>query len=62
MEKPSDFVLKAHDYLTPDIINAWITKAVLLGVNKDKLEKARKHKEDVLRWQDENMQEVKIPD
>ena len=62
MEKPADFLLKPHDYLTPFIIDKWIQEAMRLGVNDAKIAKAQAHRDAIFEWQNANMQEVKVPD
>lgn len=62
MEKPADFVIKAHDCLAVDTIQDWVARARELGVNDAKIEKALNHRSAIRAWQNKNMQEVKKPD
>ena len=56
------FTLKATDVLAPLIIREWIRAAVDAEVDSRKIEGALVIHRDLLRWQREHPDRVKIPD
>lgn len=54
------FVLRSQDITAPELVEAWATRAVILGAKTTKINEARKLAQDMRRWQEENG--CKLPD
>jgi hypothetical protein len=56
------FVIKHYDKFAVEVINRWINLAVKNKVNIDKINRARKHRDEIKQWQLNNLSQVKLPD
>jgi hypothetical protein len=56
------FILAARDKTAPARVNDWIETCRTLGVNQDKLERAKNHLTAMIEWQAANPDKVKLPD
>lgn len=56
------FILRGQDTMAPDVISEWIRLALLAGVNPDKVQRAREHFVDMIKFQQEHPERIKLPD
>lgn len=61
-DDPPVFTLAGYDQLAPAIVEAWINKAVLVGVNDDKVNRAKEHLAAIRQFQADHPERCKIPD
>lgn len=54
------FILRAHDRIAPDVVDAWADLAEEEGAEKDIVDHARQHARDMRDWQEKHGS--KIPD
>ncbi len=56
------FVIRGQDTLAPMVVSHWIDWAIMRGVSPEKIERARAHLRDILVFQGEHPERVKLPD
>lgn len=56
------FVIRGQDKLAPEIVQAWIEAAVMEGVRTDKIVSAHRYLHDIVVYQKDHPDLVKVPD
>lgn len=60
-EEPS-FTVLGRDQLAQAVVRFWIERAEAAGVSDAKIERARQRHQEIVEWQSDHPERVKVPD